>query len=244
MLKKLSFILILTCFFSLSSHAQTPLDKIASENFDQLYQQTKKEYGELKSTLPSSLKKRTHSRHARPRVKKSDLALSDRYTELKELMSYYEPTYQLREELKTLYLEKALQSVDEKELHEETTDLAIGLMQEMIRLRQQYKSFFIPIFHNMMIDVGIKDRGACKHWASDLLKYLKTTKRKYFFVTWGESYPRKFNEHNVAVIYPKYAEFKDGLIIDPWRTGGKPHWVRVKDDHHYKWHKWAHYGIY
>ena len=96
----------------------------------------------------------------------------------------------------------------------------------------------------MMIDVGVRKRGACKHWAEDLLNYLRTVERKYFQVAWGEANMQKITEHNVAVIIPNGQPFDSGMMVDPWRTSGIPFWLKVKKDKHYHWQHWRDFGTF
>lgn len=219
--------------------------EVPVQEFDATYQNMLSEMTAVAKKLPPSLKKEKLSRTGRRRYLREEMAeLRKRYLELDRKIAIYKPVYDLKESLKTMYLKGATQSVDESALNEESLKLSIGLMDEIGRLKQKYKSFSIPIVHNMLIDVGIKKRGACKHWAEDLLDYMRPISRQFFAITWGEANPKKFNEHNVAVIYPSYGKFQDGLLIDPWRTSGKPYWITVKDDHHYKWQQWALYSVY
>jgi len=165
------------------------------------------------------------------------------YKKLIEQMRFLEPMNKLRIALNDLYLEYyAKTSFDREALNRESTELAIGLIKQAEVLRKKYKSFFIPIFHNMMMDVGIKKRGACKHWAEDILEYVRPIKREFFYAAWGEANMGTFMEHNVAVLIPEGRPFEDGLMFDPWRTSGNPFWVKLKDDKHYRWQRWLTYG--
>lgn len=220
-------------------------EEVHAEGFDAAYQSLLSEMVTVSKKLHPSLKKEKLSRTGKRQYLRKKVAdLRKRYLELNRKIAIYKPVFELKESLKTMYLKGATQSVDENALNQESTRLAIGLMDEIGRLKQKYKSFSIPIVHNMLIDIGIKKRGACKHWAEDLLDYMRPISRQFFSITWGEANPKKFNEHNVAVIYPSYGKFEDGLLIDPWRTSGKPYWITVEDDHHYKWQKWALYSVY
>ncbi len=128
------------------------------------------------------------------------------------------------------------------EFDSEVARLAIVVVPEIARLRGVYQSIAVPIVHNMMIDIGIRDRGACKHWAEDLITFLRHEDRKYFDLMWGTANSGKLNEHNVAVLVPKGAPFDTGLIIDPWRTSGLPWWSPVPLDKKYPWTPWVEYG--
>lgn len=219
--------------------------EIQIEGFDDTYRSFLAEKILVAKKIPPSLRKEKLSRIGKHQYLRKELAnLRQRYLYLNRKIAIYKPVFDLKESLKAMYLKGATQSIDASALNEESLKLTIGLMDEIGRLKQKYRSFAIPIVHNMLIDIGVKKRGACKHWAEDLLDYMRPIPRQFFAITWGEAYPKKFNEHNVAVIYPNYGKFKDGLLIDPWRTSGKPYWITVKDDHHYKWKKWPLYSVY
>lgn len=202
-------------------------------------------YDALMEIIPKSLTKTGTSAFRKPmKLSKNRAAMRREYLELREAKLKYDKITQLKNDLIEKYKNGATGSYDQAALNREAITLATGLLDETVRLRDKYSSFFIPIFHNMMIDVGIKKRGACKHWAEDLLSYLRTIDRQYFSVTWGEAHARKFTEHNVAVIFPNNGNFKDGILFDPWRTSGIPFWVGVTRDPHYAWREWAEYGEY
>lgn len=169
---------------------------------------------------------------------------SDEFRKIKIEKRYLDHIHGLKQALKKTYRDSNPLPYDKSRLDHETTQLAIELVDEIGHLKGKYKSFALPIVHNMLIDIGVKKRGACKHWAEDLLEFLRPIKREFFHVTWGEANPKKITEHNVAVLYPKHASFYDGVIVDPWRTSGKPFWVQVKKDKHYKWNPWDYYGVY
>lgn len=150
----------------------------------------------------------------------------------------------LQTDLVALYLTEAPKNTDKAKISVEAQRIAEGVIPEIARLKKKYHLFPIPVVHNMMISVGLKKRGACKHWAEDLLTFLRTIPREYFYVMWGEANPGKMHEHNVAVLIPNYGSFQDGLFIDPWRTAGIPLWKSVTADAHYKWQPWEDYGVY
>lgn len=223
------------------------LTSITPQNLDALYNQTAAEYEALMTQIsPFLLKKIKHDGGSHPKqFTHKEAELKSAYTALIEKKNVIDPVHQLAADLEKRYWDALPHSTaDRNDVHAETTRLAVGLFNEVERLGNKYKMFFIPIVHNFFIDTGFKDRGACKHWAEDLLTYLRTVDRKYFDVTWGEAFPQKANEHNVAVLIPRDQKFSDGIFIDPWRTAGKAFWIRVTDDKHYPWKQWPDYGIY
>lgn len=236
----------LTAFFLLASSGAHAADwNFDPKTFDAKYAELNREYDELMGVIPKSLTKTASD--LSPRLKKLSperAEMRKKFLELREQKLTYDPVHQLKERYVSMYFRDPKAVADRAAVNEEAIRIASGLIDETERLRKKYKSFFIPIFHNMMIDVGIKKRGACKHWAEDLLSYLRKVDRKYFTVTWGEAHAGKFTEHNVAVVFPEYGHFKDGILFDPWRTSGAPFWVAVTEDPHYNWTEWDQYGEY
>lgn len=222
-------------------------ETITAANFDQEYQKASDTYQSLFDQTTPRLRrtfKRSKGKNIK-RMSKKQVLLKQAYEKASERKAELEPIVELRDELIGLYKSQNKNaSFDEAALQKESTELAVGFIKEIARLKKKYKSIFIPIFHNMMIDVGVRKRGACKHWAEDLLEFGRPFDRQFFDLAWGEANMQKMTEHNVAVVIPKGSPFSKGLIIDPWRTSGKPFWVHVTKDKHYKWSQWTDYGTF
>lgn len=210
------------------------------------YKTTQESYDKINAKISDSLKKKIRSskRDYHIRLSKKEQELKNEYLRIVEKKEPLDVIYNFKEAMNKMYLETQSIRVNDEKLDRETIHLAIAFVKEIDRLKEKYKSFFVPLVHNMLIDVGIKKRGACKDWAEDLLSFARPIERDFFYVTWGEAYPGGMKEHNVLVLYPMGSEFKEGLVIDPWRTSGKPFWIRVKDDKHYPWKPWKYYGVY
>ncbi len=48
------------------------------------------------------------------------------------------------------------------------------------KLANDYNIIPPALFHNSLINMGLKEKGYCYHYANDLLKYLKTKDYKSF----------------------------------------------------------------
>jgi len=44
----------------------------------------------------------------------------------------------------------------------------------------------------------------------------------------------QLREHNTVVIYASGSSWKNGIVFDPWRKAGVPHWAKVMGDK-YPW---------
>lgn len=230
-------------FLTASAWAEVPdLPQLTPQNFDREYNRVMNTYEQIMAN---------HSRRTIRRIKqargyhhirltKEEASLRPVYLKIVKQKKELQPYHDLRESLINLYLEhNGTTGFDRDKLEEEANVLAITLVNQTYVLKKKYKSIFIPILHNMMIDVGIRKRGACKHWAEDLLAQLRPLERNFYYLAWGEANVGTIMEHNVAVVIPRGRPFEDGLLYDPWRTSGKPFWVRVSDDHHYNWSRWS-----
>ena len=47
-------------------------------------------------------------------------------------------------------------------------------------LAQNYGLVYPPTFHNLLINVGVKDRGLCYQWSEDMITHLKNQHYKSF----------------------------------------------------------------
>ena len=221
--------------------AAAPLQTITPANFDQILSETDAEFQALVGKY--SLKKLEQLDHIKntavTHLSADEVHARDEYKKLLERKVDLDFMRGLRDALVKQYQDNAPSpDYDRKALHDESTLLSVGLIHEIARLKEKYHSFFMPVVHNMMISVGMRKRGACKHWAEDLLTFMLPIDRKFFYLNWGEAHPGKVGEHNVAVLIPKGTPFEKGLFIDPWRTSGKPFWLKIPDDKHYHWKRW------
>lgn len=245
-MNKSLFVLFFLMSFSAWAEPIT-LDEITAQNYSHIYSKSQSEYKDLlKNTSSRTLRKfRRFRKNPRLKITKDEVPIKHKYEDLKETLQVLEPIQNVKIALVDLYQDHSKnRSYDYDALIKESTRLAVGLVQETARLKKKYKLVGIPIFHNMLVNMGAKERGQCKHWAEDLLKFLKKQPRKFFLIAWGEANPQKFNEHNVAVLYPEHKSFEEGLMIDPWRSAGDPLPLRLKKDKHYKWQQWDQWGVW
>lgn len=104
-------------------------------------------------------------------------------------------------------------------------------------LAQSYDMTSPPEYHNVLINMGLRERGLCWHWTTDLLTTFGALKLKTIDFMWAVAHQGSdLSEHNVTVIVARANPvFEDGLIFDPWRTAGKPYWIFMREDTKYPW---------
>lgn len=90
------------------------------------------------------------------------------------------------------------------------------------------------LFHNFMVNLGVRKRGLCYHWAEDLVARLQTLKLATLDLHWGIARAGTLREHNSVVVTAKGQPFRQGVVLDAWRHAGRLHWADVAADR-YPW---------
>ncbi len=118
----------------------------------------------------------------------------------------------------------------------EVKTLSNELLLQSKVLKNRYKLVKPPLFHNFLVNIGIKDRGLCWHFAYDMLNHAKKLNLKSFdYYIGGANIDDYWEEHNSLVITCKGCEFYNGIVVDPWRNSGKLYYSKIKYDKEYNW---------
>ena len=113
--------------------------------------------------------------------------------------------------------------------------LAETAVRESAVLAEEYQLVRPAVAHNLLVALGIKDRGLCYHWTQDLMKRLQALDLKSLQLHWGVAYRgSELREHNCVVVTAKGQRFFKGIVLDPWRNSGNLYWARVTKDN-YPW---------
>ena len=105
------------------------------------------------------------------------------------------------------------------------------------QLADEYRLVRPAVLHNLLIRVGLKDRGLCYHWTEDLLKRLQALDLRSYQLHWGVAYRGSdLREHNSVVITARGQLFEKGMVLDPWRNSGDLFWALIDADQ-YPWKK-------
>jgi hypothetical protein len=107
-------------------------------------------------------------------------------------------------------------------------------------LAREYRIVLNPEFQNFLINIGLRQRGYCAHFARDIGTRLKTLKLKTLVLHWGAAYAGTSGEDNCLVVTARNQAFQDGIILDGWRRAGRLFWSAVGEDHEYEVEQ--HYG--
>lgn len=108
------------------------------------------------------------------------------------------------------------------------------ISREVIQIFYQYRTEWgmlnSALFHNLLVNMKVKDKGFCWHWVEKFLETLRPLELKHFDFHWGVAYEGNFRENNALVIARRGEVFDSGLAIDAWRSSGRPFWRLVKKD--------------
>jgi hypothetical protein len=108
-------------------------------------------------------------------------------------------------------------------------------VRESAVLAEEYQLVRPAVAHNLLVALGIKDRGLCYHWTQDLMKRLQALDLKSLQLHWGVAHRgSELREHNCVVVSAKGQSFFKGIVLDPWRNSGNLYWARVTKDS-YPW---------
>ena len=94
-----------------------------------------------------------------------------------------------------------------------------------------------PLWHNFLVNIEVRKKGLCYNWSDSLFVYLKNKdyNKEAKFHLIGANIGDYWREHNALMITTDNLEFKNSIIIDPWRNSGELFFAPIKDDKDYEW---------
>jgi hypothetical protein len=117
----------------------------------------------------------------------------------------------------------------------EARQVARTAIQYSYFLVEKYELVRPAVLHNVLVRVGIKQRGLCHHWTSDLMAQLEQLELKTYQLYWGVAHRgSELREHNSVVVAARGKRFEEGIVLDPWRNSGELYWTPVRNDR-YPW---------
>ena len=108
------------------------------------------------------------------------------------------------------------------------------------KLAREYRVVLNPEFTVFLVNMGMRKRGWCGHWAQDIGAQLKELKLKTLVLHWGVAFDKTSSENNCIVATARNQPFDQGIVIDGWRRAGRLFWCPVIKDHEYEVEQ--HYG--
>lgn len=93
-----------------------------------------------------------------------------------------------------------------------------------------------PMVHNTKVNMGLKPRGLCWHWAEDMEKRLKAENFETLVIHRAIANATNWRiEHSTAVISQRGDDMFKGMVVDPWRLGGTLAFNPTVADPDYEW---------
>ena len=101
-------------------------------------------------------------------------------------------------------------------------------------LAREYRIVLNSGFQNLLIHLGIRQRGYCGHYTRDIGERLKALRLKTLVLHWGAAFAGDERENNCLVVTARNQPFEEGIIMDGWRDAGKLFWSPLKKDTTYR----------
>lgn len=118
----------------------------------------------------------------------------------------------------------------------ESIKLSYEMLSYSSELKNDYDLVKPPLYHNFLVNIGVKNRGLCWHFAYDMLAHAKKQNLKSFdYYIGGANINDYWEEHNSLIVTCKGCKFEQGVVLDPWRNSGDLYFSYVKDDKKYIW---------
>lgn len=105
-----------------------------------------------------------------------------------------------------------------------------------LQLAREYNVTDPPLIHNTKVNQGLRPRGLCWHWADDLEARLR--REGFQSLTLHRAIANSNNlriQHSTVIVSARGDPMTSGIVLDPWRYGGKLFWAQVADDTRYRW---------
>ena len=137
-------------------------------------------------------------------------------------------------------LERAIAGLSPAVDPEEAARAAQIAISYPLELRRRYGVTDPPLIHNTKVNMGLRPRGLCWHWAEDLERRLAAegfaTLDLHRAIANATSI---LIDHSTVVISARGATMEEGIVLDGWRHGGTLFWSRVPEDPRYRWERRA-----
>jgi len=86
---------------------------------------------------------------------------------------------------------------------------------------QRYRINGPAWFHNVRVNLRLREEGLCWHHMEDLFLELSTLQPRYFDLHCGvRDSGDLFREHHCVVVTRNRAPFETGIVLDPWKKPG------------------------
>jgi hypothetical protein len=132
-------------------------------------------------------------------------------------------------------LSRDLQQLAPSVSRAEADKAATTAIEESAKMSLDFKPLCLPWMNNGLVNTGLRKRGLCYQWRDDLFPHLHRLNLKTLDLHLTSSRRATFLEHNGIVVTAKGQRFEDGIVLDPWRKGGRLWWGTLKKDKSHPW---------
>ena len=108
--------------------------------------------------------------------------------------------------------------------------LATTAVDKSAELAADFRPLPFPWLNNNLVNSGFRSRGLCWHWRDDLFPYLYKLRLRTLDLHLATAKRGTVFEHNAIVATARRSPFVEGLVLDPWRSGGEISWAKVATD--------------
>ena len=93
-----------------------------------------------------------------------------------------------------------------------------------------------PLVHNAKVNMGLRPAGLCYQWADAMEARLRAEGfRSVIFHRAIANHDNYRIEHSTVIVSAPGQTMEEGIILDPWRFGGRLHWSNTLEDPDYVW---------
>jgi hypothetical protein len=123
-----------------------------------------------------------------------------------------------------------LQSLNPTINEEEASSAAETAIVYSLELAREYRVVRPAIFHNVLVNIGLKKRGLCFQWADDLSAKLLALGLRTIEIRRATARLDTRREHSSVVLTAVGQPFREGVVLDAWRHSGRLYWCGVNED--------------
>lgn len=118
----------------------------------------------------------------------------------------------------------------------EAKELSQSAFATTVLLKKEYGSNLPPRWHNTFVNLGLKSRGLCWHYAHDLHASLHPLVRNLEAIVVVAHLDSWWSEHSAVVLTCKGCNIESGIVLDAWRDNDKLIYLPVLKDS-YPWRR-------
>lgn len=138
-------------------------------------------------------------------------------------------------DLRIRSLASAILALGSPVARDEAQRAAHSLVTRSEQLESDYRMVRPARLHNLLVNLGLRERGLCCHFAEDLIADLLALELRTLEVHWVVArHGSRLREHSSVLLVPSGGDFEQGLVVDAWRRAGELVWARATADR-YPW---------